>query len=351
MTSLSIALISSLSHPTPPATYGGVERVVAIHAAELARRGHRVVVFAAAGSGQPGVRTLPFGPVGTWPGPRELLRLGLARLRQRGFQIVHSFARSTTLLPWLPFSRARLVQTYACPLNACTIRRLDRLLQGRLSYTVPSHWMERAFPPTTSPLAVVPNSLPTDLYTPGFQVNADAPLAFLGRFDPPKGLHEAIAVAVAAGRPIEIAGAAFDAPSHAYEAELRRRWHGHPLVRFLGPLDDRGKQQLLSRAAALLFPIGWEEPFGLVMIEAMACGTPVLAYPRGAVPEIVQHGLNGFLVPDQAAMAAAVADLPRLDRRQVWRSVQERYGAPAVSEAYLRHYRQVLGLPPTQAPR
>jgi glycosyltransferase involved in cell wall biosynthesis len=318
--------------------------VVAIHAAELARRGHRVVVFAATGSAQSGLRTVPFGPVGIWPGPRELMRLTLARLRAGRFQIVHSFARSTTLLPWLPFSRARLVQTYACPLSAATIRGLDRLLPGRISYTVPSHWMERAFPPTRSPLVMVPNSLPSDLYTPRFSVAADAPLAFLGRFDPAKGLHEAIAVAVAAGRLIEIGGAAFDHVSHAYAAELQRRWDGHPLVRFLGPLDDRGKQELLARAAALLFPIGWEEPFGLVMIEAMACGTPVLAYARGAVPEVVQHGINGFVVADQAAMVEAVEQLPHIDRKQVWTSFQQRYAAPAITNGYLDHYRRVLCL-------
>ncbi|MCT0219811.1 glycosyltransferase [Synechococcus sp. CS-1329] len=344
MTALSIALISPLNQTTPPATYGGVERVVAIHAAELARLGHRVVVFAAAGSAQPGVRSVAFGPVGIWPGPSQLLRLGLARLRHAGFQIVHSFARSITLLPWLPFSSARLVQTYACPLSAATIRGLDRLLPGRISYTVPSHWMERAFPPTYSPLAMVPNSLPQELYQPRFSLAADAPLAFLGRFDPSKGLHEAIAVAVAAGRPIDIGGAAFDAPSHAYAAELQRRWQGHPLVRFLGPLDDQGKQDLLARAAALLFPIGWEEPFGLVMIEAMACGTPVLAYARGAVPEIVQSGRNGFVVADQAAMTEAVARLGEIDRRAVWRSFQERYAAPAVTAAYMSHYRRVFRL-------
>ena len=317
---------------------------MAIHAAELARRGHRVVVFAASGSAQPGVRTVPFGPVGIWPGRRQLMRLALARLRAGRFQIVHSFARSSTLLPWLPFSRARLVQTYACPLSATTIRSLDRLLPGRISYTVPSQWMLKAFPATRSPLAMVPNSLPADLYKPSFSVSADAPLAFLGRFDPSKGLHEAIAVAVAAGRSIEIGGGAFDATSHAYAAELQQRWKGHPLVRFLGPLDDLGKQELLARSAALLFPIGWEEPFGLVMIEAMACGTPVIAYARGAVPEIVQPGLNGFVVPDRATMTAAVAELPLLERRTVWQSFQTRFAAPAVTNAYLSHYREVLGM-------
>ena len=348
MTTLSIALISSLSQPTPPGTYGGVERVVAIHAAELARHGHQVVVFAANGSTQPGVRTVPFGPVGIWPGRRELLRLALARQRLGRYQIVHSFARSITLLPWLPLSGAQLVQTYACPLSAGTIRSLDRLFPRRISYTVPSHWMERAFPPTRSPLAMVPNSLPENLYSPCFSVGADAPLAFLGRFDPTKGLHEAIAVAVAAGRTIDIGGGPFDEASRAYADQLQYRWGHHPLVRFLGPLNDAGKQGLLARAAALLFPISWEEPFGLVMIEAMACGTPVLAYARGAVLEVVQHGINGFVVADQAAMTAAVTRLPELDRREVWKSFQSRYAAPAVTESYLKHYRGVLGLPQTE---
>jgi glycosyltransferase involved in cell wall biosynthesis len=339
---LSIALISSLFQPTPPSTYGGVERVVAIHAAELVRLGHEVVLFAASGSGLPGLHTVPFGPVGIWPGRRELLRLLGARLRRPAFQIVHSFARSTGLLPWWPFSRAQLLQTYACPLSPGTIRGLDRLFPTRISYTVPSLWMQSAFPATASPLAVVPNSLPEDLYQPCFRVPTDAPLAFLGRFDPTKGLHDAISAAVQAGRSIEIGGAAFDEPSRRYETELRARWQAHPLVHFLGPLDDAGKQALLARSAALLFPISWNEPFGLVMIEAMACGTPVLAFRRGAVPEIVQPGRNGFIVEDSAAMAAAVQQLPGIDRHQVWCSFRERFGAGAVTHAYLDQYHAML---------
>ncbi|WP_072061574.1 glycosyltransferase [Synechococcus sp. GFB01] len=113
--SLHIALIAPLSQPTPPLTYGGVERVVAIHAAELVRLGHRVTLFGAAGSGLPGVRTLPYGPAGIWPGKRQLARLLSLLPRAGRLDVVHSFGRSTALLPWLASPGPRLVQTYACP--------------------------------------------------------------------------------------------------------------------------------------------------------------------------------------------------------------------------------------------
>ena len=339
-----IGLLSPLSQPTPPATYGGVERVVAIHAAELLRRGHRVTLFAARGSAVPGSRLLAYGPAGIWPGRRQLLRLLGQRLRAGRLDVVHSFGRSNALLPWWLPPGPQLVQTYACPLSPATISRLDRLFPGRISYTVPSAWMEQAFPASRSPLAVVPNALPADLYRERLDDDRDPrrPLVFLGRFDPCKGLHTAIEVAVASGVPLVIAGGSFDEPSRHYEAERIAPWRGHPLLEFVGPLDDSGKQELLARARALLFPIEWEEPFGLVMIEAMACGTPVIAFRRGAVPEVVRDGLDGFVVDDTAAMVEAVAKLPRLSRPAVRASFERRFAAPAVTSAYLAHYERML---------
>jgi glycosyltransferase involved in cell wall biosynthesis len=321
---------------------GGVERVVAIHAAELARRGHRVTVFAAASSEIPNVKIVPYGQAGVLGGKRELLRLALKRFRQDAFHLVHSFGRSTTLLPVGLGNGSPLIQTYQCPLSQNTINNLDRWFPRRISYTVPSVWMQKGFPVTASPIAVVPNSLPEDQYTPSFNVSPDAPLAFLGRFDPCKGLHTAIEAAVAAGHAIEIGGAAFDAPSREYEARIREQWMNHPLVHFLGPLNDNQKQSLLQRSAALLFPIEWEEPFGIVMIEAMACGTPVIAFRRGAVPEVVLDGLNGLIVDHSAGMVEAIAKLPSIDRHQVRDTFTSRYSAAAITDQYLEHYANVL---------
>lgn len=339
-----IGLLSPLGQPTPPATYGGVERVVAIHAAELLRSGHRVTLFAARGSTMAGCQMLPYGPAGIWPGKRELLHLFGQRLRAGHLDVVHSFGRSNALLPWLVPPGPQLIQTYACPLAADTIHRLDRLFPGRISYTVPSTWMGDAFPNTTAPVAVVPNALPTDLYRERLDDDdtTQRPLVFLGRFDPCKGLHTAIEVAVATNSRLVIAGGSFDEPSRLYEAERIAPWRGHPLLDFVGPLDDAGKQELLAKARALLFPIEWEEPFGLVMIEAMACGTPVIASRRGAVPEVVRDGVDGFVVDSTAAMVEAVGKLPQLSRRAIRASFDSRYAAPAVTAAYLAHYEQVL---------
>ncbi|MCT0233000.1 glycosyltransferase [Synechococcus sp. CS-1327] len=336
-----VGLIAPLSQPTPPATYGGVERVVAIHAAELLRQGHRVTLFAADGSALPGARVFTYGPAGIWPAKRHLARLVALLPSCRDLDLVHSFGRSLALLPWLLAPQPPLVQTYACPLSARSIALLDRLFAARITYTVPSTWMRYRFPGKPASVAVVPNSLPLEQYKEAKVQAAAGPLVFLGRFDPCKGLHTAIATAIDAGLPLLVAGGAFDAASRAYETDQIAPYRNHPLITFLGPVDDPAKQHLLANARALLFPIEWEEPFGIVMLEAMACGTPVIAFDRGAVPEVIEPGISGFIVSSQAEMVAAVGKLDQLDRRKVRASFSARFGAPAVTTAYLQHYQAV----------
>ena len=143
-----------------------------------------------------------------------------------------------------------------------------------------------------------------------------------------------------AGLPLRIFAKVDRADEAYFRAEIAPLL-GHPLVEFVGEIDDAGKQQALGDALALLFPIDWPEPFGLVMIEAMACGTPVIAFRRGSVPEIVEHGVTGFVVENERDAVEAVARLPQLDRARIRQTFERRFTARRMTEDYLRLYRQM----------
>jgi glycosyltransferase involved in cell wall biosynthesis len=178
-------------------------------------------------------------------------------------------------------------------------------------------------------------------------------LAFLGRISPEKGVADAIDVAIQAGIPLKIAArmplAGVDNPWVArdwtyYQEEIKPRLN-HPLIEFVGEVDDSGKGELLKDAIGLVFPINWPEPFGLVMAEALACGAPVIARAMGSAPEVVEPGRTGFLCTDVAEMVAACQRLGELDRAECRRAAQERFSAHAMAEGYLRVYRTVTQKP------
>ncbi len=162
--------------------------------------------------------------------------------------------------------------------------------------------------------------------------------AFLGRISPEKGVDKAIRIAGKAGVKLKIA-AKIDAADQAYwDEQIGPLVAASPHVEFIGEINDAQKPGFLSGAHALLFPIDWPEPFGLVMIEAMACGTPVIAFNHGSVPEVIDHGLTGFIVPDEAAAVAAIDNLDRLDRKLVRQQFDRRFTARRMAEDYLDVY-------------
>jgi glycosyltransferase involved in cell wall biosynthesis len=186
--------------------------------------------------------------------------------------------------------------------------------------------------------ATVQHGLAAGVY--GFSPKPQGYLAFLGRISPEKRPDRAIAIAKAAGRRLKMA-AKVDAADRTYFEEEIEPLLGHPLIEFVGEIGDGEKSAFLGGADALLFPIDWPEPFGLVMIEAMACGTPVVAYACGSVPEIVEHGLTGFIVRDHAEALAAVARLGELDRAAIRRRFEERFSATAMANRYVEIYNRL----------
>jgi len=193
--------------------------------------------------------------------------------------------------------------------------------------------------PQANWLATIHHGLPENLLTP----RAVTPqyLAVLGRIAPEKGVDRAIRIAIRCGIPLKIAAKVDRADQEYYDAVIRPMTE-HPLVDYIGEIGDQEKPDFLSGALGLLLPIDWPEPFGLVMIEAMACGTPVIAYNRGSVSEIIDEGLTGMVVEDESSAVAAVRELPRLDRGKVRKQFEARFTARRMALDYLAAYRQLM---------
>jgi glycosyltransferase involved in cell wall biosynthesis len=166
-------------------------------------------------------------------------------------------------------------------------------------------------------------------------------LAVLGRIAPEKGVDRAIKIAIRCGIPLKIA-AKVDRADQDYYDEIMRPLMDHPLVEYIGEIGDHEKSDFLSGAIGLLVPIDWPEPFGLVMIEAMACGTPVIAYNRGSVAEIIEEGLTGFIVEDEISAVSAVGRLPQLNRDAIRKQFETRFTARRMALDYLAAYRSLM---------
>jgi glycosyltransferase involved in cell wall biosynthesis len=325
----------------PPLHYGGIERIVDMLARGLLARGHEITLFACRES------TCPVRRV-AWPGRRSTAPLDtiwnagtLARYAAAGrFDVVHSFSRIAYLTPILPFAIPKLM-SYQRAISQRTTGAALRLARGTLEFSAISRHMIKAGP-LSGRWHLVPNGVPLERYTFRADVAPDSPLVFLGRIEEIKGPHLAIEIARRAGRRVIIAG---NIPAeHRDWFEIHIKPHiDDEWVRYVGPVDDARKNLLLGKAAALLMPILWEEPFGIVMAEAMACGTPVLGLRRGAVPEIVEHGVSGFVAETAEELAAAVGILGALSRTATRARVEQLYSGDAVTESYLRIYFDMIG--------
>jgi glycosyltransferase involved in cell wall biosynthesis len=192
--------------------------------------------------------------------------------------------------------------------------------------------------PQANWVSTIHHGLPEQLLTPR-PINPGY-LAVLGRIAPEKGVDRAIRIAIRCGIPLKIA-AKVDRADQEYYDEVIRPLMDHPLVEFIGEIGDHEKSDFLSGAVGLLVPIDWPEPFGLVMIEAMACGTPVIAYNRGSVPEIIDEGLTGFIVEDEISAVAAVNRLSQLDRAAIRKQFEARFTARRMALDYLAAYRSL----------
>jgi glycosyltransferase involved in cell wall biosynthesis len=269
--------------------------------------------------------------------------MSVSRLLVDPPDVVHSFGRLAYLAPLL---RARVpkIMSYQREPTLQTVSRAASLARrGTLSFTGCSEFIAERIKPV-APAVAIPNGVNVDRYSARVTVANDAPLVFLGRIERIKGAHTAIGVARSAKRKLILAGnVVADSAGRAYfEREIAPHIDDDQ-VRFVGAVDDQQKNELLGSAAALLMPIEWEEPFGIVMAEALACGTPVVGFARGAVPEIVRHGKNGFLCETPEEMAALVPRLNEIDRAACRMDCEERFSDRVIVDAYERLYHAHAG--------
>ncbi len=346
---LRIALTADPYLPVPPRLYGGIERVIDFLARALVERGHTVTLFAHPESTTGGDLVAYGAPphFGRRQRLQELWQLGSGLWRRRRqFDLVHSFGRLAALLPVLPLRRLAKIQSYQrAEIPWPSVAKATRLAGHSLRFTACAAHLFGT-PPVGRWQAIF-NGVDLNPFPFVGEVAAEAPLVFLGRIEAIKGVHHAIDIASASGRPLVIAGNRVEGEADRY---FQRQIEPHlddERVRYIGPVDDRRKAQLLGSAGALLMPIEWEEPFGIVMAEAMACGTPVIGFARGSVPEVVRDGINGFQCSDVDGAVAAVARLAEIDRGAVRQDCVERFSAAAIVDRYEALYFD-LCRPPSQ---
>jgi glycosyltransferase involved in cell wall biosynthesis len=348
-----ILLTADPELPVPPKLYGGIERIVDILVREYRRRGHTVGLAA---NRESSVAADAFFP---WPGGRsqdrwDSLRNALALRRAVGSfrpEIVHSFSRAAYLLPLLLRARCqsflgglargapRCIMSYQRKPTERQVRRAAWLGGKSLLFTGCSQHICRQGRAGGGEWHAIPNCVEIGKYTFQPCVLPDAPLVFLSRVERIKGAHTAIAVARRTGRRLLIAG------NHGNNGEEGRYWESEILpqigqggIEYVGPVNDEQKNRLLGQAAAMIVPIEWDEPFGIVFAEALACGTPVISCPRGALPEIVRDGVDGFLVSGVGEACAAVARLPSIDRGGCRRRAEAEFASEVIAEKYLHIY-------------
>lgn len=342
-----IAQVSPLYEAVPPRLYGGTERVVSFLTEELVAMGHEVTLFAS-GDSRTTARLEPMCEEALRLNPNirdriapHMLMMEAIRDRVEEFDVIHFHN------DYLPFS---LFSRQPTPFVTTIHGRLDLPEFVEIYGSFPKVPLvsisdsQRAPVPNVNWVRTVHHGLPTRLLTPR-DVKQEY-LAVLGRVSPEKGIDKAIHIAGKAGMRVKIAAKVDAADEEYFQTEIKPLL-ALPHVEFIGEINEMQKPDFLSGAHALLFPIDWPEPFGLVMIEAMACGTPVITYERGSVPEVIEDGLTGFITRDEADAVRAVGRIGELDRAQVRARFEERFSARRMAEDYLSVYEELAARPRT----
>jgi glycosyltransferase involved in cell wall biosynthesis len=328
--------------PVPPRGYGGIERIVDALVRAFRAEGHTVGLVAHADSRSPADRLFPWPRAESGAGPvRHALTLRRA-VREFRPDVLHSFSRLAFLLPLLP-SRLPKIMSYQRHTGGRPIAWAARCGGRHLRFTGCSGYIAAMGRARGGVWTAIPNFVELDKYDFVPAVAPDAPLAFLSRIETIKGPDLAIAIAIASGRRLILAGnPAATGPQRDYWEQRIAPRLGRDGIEWIGEVDDAQKNRLLGGAAALLLPIQWDEPFGIVFAEALAAGTPVITCARGATPEIVEPGRTGFFIDSVATGVDAVRRLGEIDRADCRRVAEARFSLPVCAALYLSLYREML---------
>jgi glycosyltransferase involved in cell wall biosynthesis len=337
---MNILLTADPELPVPPKHYGGIERIVDMLACSLMERGHTVTLIAHPDSTTPANRISYTGKNSRSFGDTFANAMVLTRAIAYGsFDVVHSFSRLAYLMPIMAFNVPKLM-TYQRAVTRRSVILSRILSRGTLEFSAISRkMMDRVA--DVGRWHLVYNGVRMDVYDFVPTISNHAPLVFLGRIERIKGTHLAIEVAKRTNRPLVIAGNVPDDQKDYFEEQVKPHL-GNSLITYIGPVDDQQKNLLLGRACALLMPILWDEPFGIVMAEALACGTPIIGLARGSVPEIIEHRVTGFVCDDMEGLVIAVNRLNEIDRVACRRRAEVLFSDRAVVDGYLDVYRGMM---------
>ncbi|WP_231461804.1 glycosyltransferase family 4 protein [Pedobacter sp. Leaf132] len=337
---LKIALIADPELPVPPLLYGGIERIIAVLIDGYTNLGHDVTLFAHPLSKTPA-------KLFAYKGKTSNVAKDIAKniyiinkeLFKSKYDIVHSFGRLLYLFPHLSLNIPKLMSYQREP-TISQIKKAKKLAKkNTLAFTGCSTYISNQISPY-APAYPIFNGVDLKIYNFKTVIPDDAPLVFLGRIEPIKGTHIAIKVAKATNSKLVIAGNVPVEYFKYFEQEIRPQLTDK--ITYVGPVNDIQKNELLGSALALLMPIGWNEPFGIVMAEAMACGTPIIAFNKGSVPEIIIDGLNGFRCDNLNEMIEAISNSYKLDRKKVREDAERRFSSDVIIQQYLDLYRKMI---------
>ncbi|QSR89367.1 glycosyltransferase family 4 protein [Methylacidiphilum caldifontis] len=337
-----IAQVASLYEPVPPPRYGGTERIISYLTEELVKAGHEVCLFAS-GDSKTSSRLYPIIPKALWedtqrcvnPQVYHVLLLEEVLKHKDQFDIIHFHT---------DFFHFPIVRRLDVPHLTTPHGRMDfpeyipffREFQD-IPLSSISH-VQRQGLALARWVGTVHHGLPLSLYQ--LSENPSDYIVFLGRISPEKGVDDALAIARMAGLKLKIAarvGLGDDAYFEKLLPEFKKK-----NIEYLGEITDKEKNELLGGALALLFPVCWPEPFGLSMIEAMACGTPVIAYPQGSIPEVVDHGITGFIVQNVQEAVNVLSQIHTFNRKQCRERFEKRFSAQKMAESYISLYQKVI---------
>lgn len=338
-----IGMVAPVIEAVPPALYGGTERVVSVLTEELVRRGHDVTLYAS-GDSRTDARLVPCTERALRLDPdvkdfvaATLVELDCVYTDAAAYEIIHNHL-DYYAFPFAVRSRTPTVTTMHGRMNLAEVRQIHDRFPEHPRVSI-SDDQRRALPQVNW-VATVYNGIEIGHYT--FRPHAGDYLVFLGRISPEKRPDRAIEIARDVGMPLIIAAKVDPADVEYYEHAIAPMIAAAPNIEYIGEVNEREKDALLGGAYAYLFPIDWPEPFGLTMVEAMATGTPVVAYRTGSVDEVVVDGVTGFACDTFAAMIQAVERVPEIDRRACRAHVEARFSGAAMADGYERVYRAIL---------
>jgi glycosyltransferase involved in cell wall biosynthesis len=341
---MKVLLTADPELPVPPLLYGGIERIIDVLINRLQARGHTIGLMAHPDSTCPAKQFFPWAGRHSQYLPDTLCNTATLWAAVQHFQpdLIHSFSRIFYLAPLLRSSLPKVMSYQRNPSHRTT-HWGAKLANGSLTFTGCSEYICRMGQPSGGTWHPIHNCVELEKYTFQSTVADDAPLVFLSRIERIKGAHTAIAAARSTGRRLLIAG------NQVNSEEGQRYWNeeiaphlGKDGIEYIGPVNDTQKNELLGQAAAMIVPIEWDEPFGIVFAEALACGTPIISCPRGALPEIIHHGTHGYLVRSLSETSSAIEKVSGIDRHACRQRVEKYFSSQVIVSKYEHLYQSLI---------